>query len=140
MPKFSVYYNPEEISELCDKSPYNLKKDIKNIDKEELDKIAEEIGNEIHAGIDRSPSAVALYWGRGRKATYAKIRVLDVVRDAGKSNGYRSIVLVDYVNNSAFLLHLYRHGHGEKDNISPSDKNALKKLVDEYVDSLENLK
>ena len=46
MPKFSVYYNPEEISELCDKSPYNLKKDIKNIDKEELDKIAEEIEHE----------------------------------------------------------------------------------------------
>lgn len=47
-----------------------------------------------------------------------KIRVLDVARDAGKSNGYRCIVLVDYVNNAVFLLHLYRHGHGESDNIT----------------------
>ena len=102
-----------------------------------MDRIAEELGNEIHAGIERPPTTTALYWGKGRKATYAKIRVLDVVRDAGKSNGYRCIVLVDYVNNAAFLLHLYRHEHGEKDNISRSDKNTLRKLVDEYVASLE---
>ena len=49
-----------------------------------------------------------------------------------KSNGYRCIVLVDYVHSSAFLLHIYRHAHGEAENISRSDRNQLDGLVDEY--------
>lgn len=137
MSSFSVYYSPEDLEPLYSLSPYNLKKDIKAIDKAELDRIAEEIGNEVHNGIERPPVTTALYWAINRKAAYAKIRVLDVVRDAGKSNGYRCIVLVDYINNAAFLLHLYRHGHGESDNISLKDRNTLKSLVDEYVASLE---
>ena len=137
MSKFSVYYNPEDLEPLYSLSPYNLKRDIKTIDRTELDRIAEEIGNEVRNGINRPPATTALYWAINRKAAYEKIRVLDVARDAGKSNGYRCIVLVDYVNNAVFLLHLYRHGHGESDNISRKDQNTLRSLVDEYVASLE---
>ena len=46
-------------------------------------------------------------------------------------------VLVDYVHSSAFLLHIYRHAHGEAENISRSDRNQLDGLVDEYERSLE---
>ena len=122
MGTFRVYYDPAALEELCRRTPYNLKKDLKNIDEQ---------------GLDRPPTAVSLHWGRKRQATCAKIRVVDVRRDAGKSNGYRCIVLVDYVHSSAFLLHIYRHAHGEAENISRSDRNQLDGLVDEYERSLE---
>ena len=57
-------------------------------------------------------------------------------RDAGKSNGYRCIMLVDTLNRHAFLLHIYRHGHGEDKNIDKKSENQLKKLVDEYSKAL----
>lgn len=53
MSKFSVYYNPEDLEPLYSLSPYNLKRDIKTIDRTELDRIAEEIGNEVRNGINR---------------------------------------------------------------------------------------
>lgn len=136
MKKFSVYYDPIALDDLCKRTPYNLKKDLKNLDEGTLIDIAEEIANEIQQGLDR-PTATALHWSKKRQTACAKIRIVDIKRDAGKSHGYRSIVLVDYVHRSAFLLHLYRHGHGENDNISKSDRNMLNKLVDEYAQSLE---
>ena len=90
--------------------------------------------------MDRPPTAVSLHWGRNRHASCAKIRVVDVRREAGKSKGYRCIVLVDYVHSGAFLLHIYRHAHGEEENISRSDRNQLDKLVDEYERSLEAMR
>ena len=146
MNKFKVYCNPEEMEELCALSPFNLKKDLKNLkkdikdfDDEELNRILEEIANELYYGINRPPSSVALYWHLSRKAAYAKIKTVDIVRDSGKSNGYRCIVLIDVIHYSAFVLHLYRHSHGEKDNISHAEQNQMKKLVDEYVESLKQL-
>lgn len=56
MSKFSVYYNPEDLEPLYSLSPYNLKRDIKTIDRSELDRIAEEIGNEVRNGINRPPA------------------------------------------------------------------------------------
>ena len=35
------------------------------------------------------------------------------------------------------MLHIYRHAHGEAENISRSDRNQLDGLVDEYERSLE---
>lgn len=137
MAKFSVYYDPEGLEQLDEMSPFNLKKDLKGIEKSEIYRIAEEIGNGIYNGVDRPPVFTVLYWGNSRKAASVKIRVLDVARNAGKSNGYRCIVLVDYINNCAFLLHVYRHGHGESENISQVKQNKLKKLVDDYVASLK---
>ena len=135
--KISVYYDPAELEELYSRTPYNLKKDLKDIDEDTMVEIAEELANEIKEGLDRPPTAVALRWGLKRKVACAKIRTVDVARDSGKSGGYRCIVLVDYVNKSAFLLNIYRHGHGEKDNIDRKSQNKLNKLVDEYTASLE---
>lgn len=137
MSKISVYYDVEKTAELWEKTTFNLKKDLKDISNDDLKDIAEEIGHEIENGIDRPPITSALYWGIKRKANYAKIRVADEKHDSGKSSGYRCIVLVDYVHNSAFLLHIYKHGQGKDDELTKTDKNKLRKLVDEYVESLE---
>ena len=51
MNKFVVYCDPEGMKELCDLSPYNLKKDLKNISEDELkgkdDKISKRAGNQL---------------------------------------------------------------------------------------------
>lgn len=119
-------------------SPYNVLKDVKEhkISQSMLEYIAENIADELRRGWER-PACEAIYWGEFRTANYSKIRVEDRERKGGKSNGYRCIVLVDKINNFAFILHIYRHGHGEADNISAKDKNKLKALVDEYIQELK---
>ena len=73
MGTFRVYYDPAALEELCRRTPYNLKKDLKNIDEQTRQEIAEELANEIYLGLDRPPTAVSLHWGRKRQATCAKI-------------------------------------------------------------------
>lgn len=136
MNTFKVYYDPQGLKELLEQTPFNLAKDLKKLDKTTIESIAEEIANELQYEISHPPVISILHWGKKRQAASAKIRVVDVARDAGKSSGYRCIVLIDCINNAVFLLHLYRHSHGEDENISKKAQNQLKKLVDEYEESL----
>ncbi len=138
MTTYRIYYDPEGMQELCALSPFNLKNDLKNISEEELNSILEELANELQKNGAPPPAIVPLYWGIGRKAGYGKIRVVDVGRSAGKSNGYRCIALFDIDNKFVFLLHVYRHGHGEDKNISQKDKNKLRNLVDQYIESMNS--
>ncbi|MBQ7820449.1 MAG: hypothetical protein IJ341_12220 [Bacteroidales bacterium] len=136
MSKFSVYCDPQGMKELCELSPYNLKKDLKPITEDELNRILEDVANELYQGVDRPPASSMLYWHRLRKAGYAKIRVVDIQHDDGKSNGYRCVTLVDMINHRAFVLHIYKHGKGKDDKITDKAAKQLRNLVDEYVDSL----
>lgn len=137
MSKFSVYCDPDGMEELCRLSPFNLKKDLKSINKEELNKILENVANELYQGVQRPPASSMMYWSPDRKAAYGKIRTVDVEHDDGKSNGYRCIALVDMINYRAFVLHIYKHGKGKDDDVSDNAKNKLKNLVNEYVQSLK---
>ena len=64
--------------------------------------------------------------------------MVDVARLSGKSHGYRCIALFDTDKKFVFLLHVYRHGHGEDQNISKKERNMLRNLVDQYVESMNN--
>lgn len=134
--KYSVHFDPNEMEELNALSPFNLKNDLKVISPESILLIAEEIANELITGINRPPNIIARYWGKNNLTAWVKIKTLDLERNAGKSNGYRCIVLVDTLNKHAFLLHIYRHAHGEDKNIDKKSENKLKKLVDEYSKAL----
>lgn len=136
MSTYNVHYDPEEMEELNTLSPFNLKKDLKEISAETILYISEEIAHELLNGLNRPPNVIAKYWGKRNAAVWVKIKTLDVERDAGKSNGYRCIMLVDTLNRHAFLLHIYRHGHGEDKNIDKKSENQLRKLVDEYSKAL----
>ena len=139
---FSVHYDPDALEGLSHISPFNLKNDIKTskITIKELEQIAEELANELMQIADQHKNSSFEYITRGRDAAWIKIRISDSKRQAGKSNGYRSILLVDLFNRHAFILHIYRHGHGEDKNISQNEKNKLRDLVDKYSKALENLK
>ena len=137
MNHFVVYYDPDGIDHLKQYSPFNLRKDIKEagMSFDELEEISKHIGDELYYGIHRPPTLVRLF--ENGKAACVKVKTVDVKRDSGKSNGYRCILLVDQVNFRAFLLHIYRHGHGEDKNISKTENNQLKKLVEKYTKDLE---
>ena len=47
MGTFRVYYDPAALEELCRRTPYNLKKDLKNIDEQTRQEIAAALANEI---------------------------------------------------------------------------------------------
>lgn len=116
-------------------SPFNIITDCKQLKIKESDynQIACEIADELENGAGR-PTNSDMYITRDRKASYAKIRIVDIKNKDGKSNGYRCIVLNDKINRVGYLLHIYKHS--QDDNIKDKEKNELRKLTDEYVKSL----
>ena len=136
MSKWKVYYNPEELKELYSRTSYNLKKDIKDIKEEQLQDISEEIARQLHFGFVKGSTEI--YFGKKRKASYAKIRIIDCKKEEGKSSGFRCIVLIDYTHEAAFMMHLYKHGKKAADRIKQGEKNKLKALVDDYIESIEH--
>lgn len=134
--EYSVVIDPERIDEeLKGLSPFNLANDIKAIKKDfpqfKLERIAEEIANEIMIGPHNSTYVVLYICKSDKNINYSKIRTEDSERKKGKSNGYRAIVLIDHNNRYAILLHIYRHGHGP-DSLSKKEKNIVEKLIEEY--------
>ena len=125
------------MAELCERSPFQLKKDLKELSDTALADIQEHVANELCYGKAHPPTYANIYVHPSKKCLCAKIRTEDAERNAGKSGGYRCIVLIDNVNQCAYILHIYRHSHGERDNISQHDRNMLRALVDAYADALE---
>lgn len=138
--KYSVFYEPDDTETLWSKTPFNYKKDVKNISHEKLLSLSEELGNAIHYGINRPPASSAVYWGKKRLVALSKVRLNDENSDNGKSGGYRCIALIDLCNNAIFVLHIYKHNKEEDRSVnkelSKRKKNKLKSLVDEYTQSL----
>ncbi len=129
---FQVFYDPDHISEQLLNSPFNLKKDCKDIDEKELIRIAQNVQAEIEANRKSKTYSILYQCNENYKIACCKIRTEDNYRKKGKSNGYRVITLVDREDNIAIILHIYRHAHGEDENISKIAMNKLKKLIDEY--------
>ncbi|WP_316630776.1 hypothetical protein [uncultured Ruminococcus sp.] len=138
--QFSVYYDPYDYEEIWKKSPFNYKKDVKVFSDDKLVELSNEIADEIMQGIERKPITAALHWSNDRKAASAKIRTITLNQNGGKSGGYRCIVLVDYVNNVGFILHIYKHSKQVdrelKRILRAKGKGSLTHLVDEYSSSL----
>lgn len=129
-----VSCDAEVIEEVFKTSPYNLKNDIRDLTETQIKKIETAVGEEIMHGFGRNECALLYKIGTKLFVGYAKIRCGDEKRNVGKSNGYRCIVIVDKYNNCAFILHVYTHA--KKDNLSHKEKNSLRKIVDEYYESI----
>lgn len=138
MKSFAVHYDPEDLTDLNELSPFNLKHDIKDLSSQELIDIAESIASELLISLNHPPTVVLKYSTNDKSVSWLKVRTEDQQRHTGKSNGFRCIVLVDNKNKHAYLLHLYRHGHGEDKNISHSDENQLKEMVKKYHQELQS--
>lgn len=115
-------------------SPYNLKRDLKNISEKEITYIANEIGDEIYRGPERPAYAVIYKSTVNRNINFSKIRCEDKKRNKGKSGGYRCIVLIDEINRLGYILHIYSHSNF--DDITTNEKNKLRVLIEEYVKSM----
>lgn len=116
-------------------SPFRLKSDARKhkLTQDMLNIIARDLADEMKAGFDTN-TCNALHWTPNRKGNYAKIRAINSEQNFGKSKGYRCIVLCDMVKKEGYLLHIFEHA--DKDNLSPTEKRALNKLVDEYIKAL----
>lgn len=134
--KYSVVSDFKTVQEeFADLSPYNIIKDCKELSIKENDyyQIANEIADELANGAGR-PANIDLYISKNGKASFAKVKIIDIKTNKGKSSGYRCIVLNDRINRIGYLLHIYKHSQGI-DNISDKEKNSLKKLTEDYVSS-----
>lgn len=139
MEKYYIHYDPDEMEDLVKISPFSLKKDLKQLEENEMDSMAEELANELHKGTNRPPAVAPGFITSDRRVAWVKVRIDDFGRKKGKSNGYRCISLVDLYNKHAFVLHVYRHGRGEDKNISKAAQNALKDMVKQYSDDLNKI-
>ena len=133
--KYEIVIDPMTIEKELSLSPYNLKKDMKDINNNDEKAIVSGLRYELINGPGRGSYAICYKCKRDIRIHYAKIRVPDEKRNRGKSGGYRVISLIDSDIQYCFVLHIYRHAHGEDNDISKNDKNSLEKLVEEYYNS-----
>lgn len=132
--QYKVYANGDDIWRVFGSdSPFNLKSDEKSMRGDEIRRIEKEIADILESRSLGESFKSMRYSSLTRDIMLAKIRVSDPMRNKGKSNGYRCIVLVDRCNYLGFVLHIYRHGHGEDKNISQSEKNSVNKLLEQYA-------
>lgn len=139
MGKYSIYYDPDIITESFKSTPFNLKKDLKPFSQDDIERFAEEIVNEICHGTERPPLITTPHWDKSRNYGWIKVRLEDKENNRGKSGGYRCIVLIDKVLNAVFVLHIYRHGRVKAD-LNIKEIKALNSIVDEYAKAMETYK
>lgn len=135
MKKYSIIIDPDFIENEIRISPYNLRKDLKDISIEAYREIGSNILNELILGPGRPSNSICYRCKNNICIYYSKIRIKDLERNKGKSGGYRIISLVDEEDLFCFVLHIYRHAHGEDNDISKNDKNKLERIVEEYYKS-----
>ena len=136
MPKsYKVSCDADAIDAAFVDSPFNLKRDTKGFQEEEINRIEKDVADELAYGPHGETYVERYYSKISRLITYSKVRVEDKKRDRGKSGGYRCVVLVDNKNQIGYILHIYRHGHGE-DNIHRKEEKVIGKIVDEYASAV----
>jgi mRNA-degrading endonuclease RelE of RelBE toxin-antitoxin system len=122
-------------------SPISLKKDYKNLFGKDYPSIVESwIIRNLYLVITKSPNSLIKLQGiklTDHKTFITKVRLPDHSSKSGKSGGYRCLVLIDFINNRAILLHIYKKkGRSQKDDITPEEKKALSKVHQVYRQSL----
>lgn len=115
-------------------TPFNLKWEIKSLSNEQKNDIKHNIGAHIMQGVSNSYKELIIETINKRKITISKLKITDRSSNKGKSSGFRCIVLVDNLNFLCILLHIYKHS--DKDNITKSEKNKLRNMLEHYVSSL----
>ncbi len=135
MANYYVILDPEvNIEVFGSDTPFNLKKDIKNLQKETVERIVGEIG----ASLEQKLKVSVLYESRVNNLTVSciKMRIIDDNNNKGKSSGFRCIVIVDEIRKWCIVLHIFKKS--DKLNISNDENNKLKKLFNKYVKSLKD--
>lgn len=135
--EFSVVNDADIIGSEFQGTSFSLKKDLKDITQDELNELSLEIADEL-TNSPRPPASVIISKSnKHNEISCMKMRIRDAKRGNGKSKGYRIYLIVDKINYYAYVLHIYRHEHGEKADISQKDKNILRVLLNEYSNNID---
>ena len=137
MHKYTVIIDPNVNDEVFgNDNPFNLKKDLKTCKSkyklQEVD-LARYIADEIIN--DPNPPKhckICEFNYSGLR----KLRMPDTKNKKGSSFGFRIIVLVDFINNYAILLHIYNKI--DKKDLSGIEKNKIKELNKKYDEALND--
>lgn len=122
------------------KSPFNLKKSIKNIMNEysinDVKEFYVYLSLELNVAYSNAKQSNYIYHNKKYfKIAIIKLRMKDRNNNSGKSKGWRIIALVDDENNIFYLLDLYSHSQG-KDNLSYNEEKKIRLLCDEYAENV----
>ena len=122
------------------KSPFNLKRSIKEIMKEynysDYTDFYAHLALEIQTAYkDVRPKNYIYHNGKNYKIAVLKYRMQDISSNSGKSKGWRIVALIDEDNDVFFLLDLYKHSKG-KDDLTPDENKKVRLLCDEYANSI----
>ena len=126
--------NDELLTYFRDKG-FNIKSEWKklgNNDKEQR-KIMEEILAELKLLINSNGIKKHIQTGNINDVCIVKIRIRNLKQKSGKSSGYRTYSLIISNQNLAILFDIYpKNGSNGKDNISDTEKNKMKQIVNYF--------
>lgn len=131
-----IYKHDLLIEIFDDISPFNMKKDIKYLEKKHIsvDKVMQEIEATfnlrhydvvIERVLCQSIHAIVL----------VKVRIINPQTNKGESSGFRVIAVVDECEDHAFIFNLFhKTGAGRKDNLTTEELTKAKSLFYEYIE------
>jgi|AntRauTorckE6833_2_1112554.scaffolds.fasta_scaffold23673_1 hypothetical protein len=129
-----LIYKHEDLIELFqDISPFNMKRDIKYLNKNHisLDKVLQEIEATLlsknYDAVYESVSCV----GKGN-FVLIKVRIKNPQNNKGESSGFRVIGVVNECEDHAFIFNLYpKDGANRKDDMTAEEEKKAKDLFKE---------
>ncbi len=132
-----IYKHQDLIEIFNDISPFNMKRDIRFLDKNRIpkDKILLEIEATL---VVKNYSAIYNRQSCGANANeivLVKIRIKNPQNNKGGSSGFRVIAIVNECDDYAFIFNLYpKDGSKRKDNITDNEKHKAKELYNEVIE------
>ncbi|MCQ2799795.1 MAG: hypothetical protein MJ228_03410 [Bacilli bacterium] len=131
----NILVNPEIVqAAFAGSTPFNLKRLAKdyNLGEKDLELIGSEILDDVHNHL-KPPTLCTLFKEKYLDAyiEIIKVRVADETSAKGKSSGYRCVALIDYNLGIGALLGIFGKKH--QSDLPQTEKNALKKLLKDYI-------
>ena len=135
----TLYTDPKEIEGTLNLSEsetgFNLKRCYKECNVDDLSYLRKQLLGELNKGVERDKSCITIV-GHPDGVCVVKVRV--GTKTSGKRGGWRVYVLLFNTDNADYgiVVGVTMHANGD-DNITPKQRDLLKRLVDSVEKELE---
>lgn len=120
-------------------NPFTLKNNLKKVQKKYLfddQELYSTLAQELQVAYKNIKRNDIIYESKKNiKIAILKFRMPGLDSKTSKRDGFRIVSLIDKENDMFYLLDIYSHSQG-KDNLTDTEKNKVKKLCEEYAESL----
>ncbi|MFA7157223.1 MAG: hypothetical protein WC123_05990 [Bacilli bacterium] len=133
-----IYKHEDLIDIFNDISPFNMKRDIKYINKKKIsiDKILQEIEAKLISQNYDVEYEKEFCNEINNKIVLVKVRIINPQNNKGESSGFRVVGIVNECDDYAIIFNLFpKDGSKRKDNLTNEELEKAKHLLCEYLES-----